>query len=185
MKLLTDYLQSRKQRRMEVKDGERHIYANLESCTTSLDSHCKTSQDHHKTACSCPQILINTQMKNLTCLHKKKCNKKKENTHKHGKCEKTSEVHGSHKQPSTVMVDTGSVYEEPEIHSTLHVAGALAQTRKMQPNVSQLLKNKLDSPNTAARLKKQVCANKGTHTNTAAFLFDQKKTFDWVPREVV
>ena len=147
---------------MEAKDGERHIYANLESCTNSVDSRCKTSQDRHKTADTHPQVLINTQMKHPACLHKKRC------INKQGKCKKASpQAHGNPSPANTVMVDTNNLYSEPEIHSTLHVAKELAQARKMQPKVSQLMKNKLDSPNTSAKLKKQVKYLQISHTNTA------------------
>lgn len=158
---------------MEVKDGERHIYANFESCATNLHSHSNSSQDHKTTAC--PKILINTQMKNRACLQKKQYSKKKENASRHRKSEDTPKAHGSHRQASTDMVDTDSTYGEPEIHSALHVATALAQARKMQPNVCQLLKDKLDSPNTSSRLKKQVCTYIRSHTNVTIFPFDLKR----------
>ncbi|XP_063867209.1 uncharacterized protein LOC135104121 [Scylla paramamosain] len=140
---------------MEVKDGERHVYANLASSTASLDSTSKTSQVHHRTVGNGPRVLVNTQMKNPACLQKKQSVNKKDSTRRQGKCIKASKALSNLSQADTAALNTGSVYDEPEIYSTLHVATQLAQTRKIQPNVSQLLKDKLDSPSTNARLKRQ------------------------------
>lgn len=140
---------------MEVKDGERHVYVNLVSSTTNLDSTGKTSQSHHGTIGNGPRVLVNTQMKNPACLQKKQSVNKKDNSNRQGKDNQASKVSGNSSQASTAAVNTGSVYNEPEIYSTLHVATQLAQTRKMQPNISELLKRKLDSPNTSANLKRQ------------------------------
>ncbi|KAG0697760.1 hypothetical protein GWK47_026228 [Chionoecetes opilio] len=139
---------------MELKDGERHIYANLESCGTR-DSHGKASRHPHNTAATKPQVLLNTQMKNPGCLPKKKCTTKKETAGKQGKSEKASKVPEKYSRVGPGMADDGTLYQRPEINSTLQVATALAQARQMQPDVSRLLKDKLDSPTTAARLKKQ------------------------------
>ncbi|XP_045127613.1 uncharacterized protein LOC123514076 [Portunus trituberculatus] len=140
---------------MEVKDGERHVFANLASSTANLDSTGKTSQAHHRITDNGLRVLVNTQMKNPACLQKKQSVNKKNSTSIQGKYNKTSKVPGNLTRAGTTALNTGNVYNEPEIYSTLHVATQLAQTRKMQPNLSQLVKSKLDSPSTNAKLKRQ------------------------------
>ena len=145
---------------MEVKHGERHVFINPVSSTVNQNSTSKTSHAHHRTVGNGPRVLVNTQMKNPACLQKKQSVNKKDSTSRQGKYNKASQMLGNPTQAGTITLNTGSVYNEPEIYSTLHIATQLAQTRKMQPNVSQLLKNKLDSPNTNAKLKRQVqCIN--------------------------
>ncbi|ROT72746.1 hypothetical protein C7M84_008861 [Penaeus vannamei] len=57
--------------------------------------------------------------------------------------------------PTPLPESAEGVYGEPELHSALRVSQALWKVRDEEPDLSMMLKEKLESPNTAARVKKQ------------------------------
>lgn len=136
----------------EVIDGEEHIYS------VTSDTHCRIQQDNAKVVCANPRVLTNTHMRNIGCWQQEKCAQKKDNIKKRGKGRTPHGVSGSHGPPNIIVNDAENTYRVPKLCSTIHVAEKLTQARAMQPNVPQLLRTKLYSPNTAAKLKKQVNA---------------------------
>lgn len=126
-----------------VIDGERHIYP------ATSDTLCKEPQDHAKVAHTRPTVLTNTHMRNVNCWKQEKCSKKRDSNDKRKKGSRTLGLHRNH--------DVENTYSVPKISSTLQVAGMLIQARERQPNMPQLLKTKLNSPNSAGKLRKEVC----------------------------
>ncbi|XP_042877722.1 uncharacterized protein LOC122256834 isoform X2 [Penaeus japonicus] len=57
--------------------------------------------------------------------------------------------------PTPLPESAEGVYGEPELHSALRVSQALWKVRDEEPDLSMMLQEKLQSPNTAARVKKQ------------------------------
>lgn len=135
----------------EVIDGEQHIYS------VTPQDHCRIQQEHPKVVCTHPRVLTNTHMRNIGCWQQEKCSKKKDSNEDRGKGKRKGKgVHGGHGPSTVIMNEPENAYSIPKLCSSLHVAERLTRAREVQPNVPQLLRTKLYSPNTAAKLKKQV-----------------------------
>ncbi|KAK3888938.1 hypothetical protein Pcinc_007039 [Petrolisthes cinctipes] len=116
------------------------------------------------TVASKPIILVNTENQGITGVPNvnpaaKKCiNQRKQDTPPslHVNKGKGKVERNKTKQECPLPESGVEVCGVPEIHSTLRVCEALVRARQEEPDLSLLVEDKLESPNTASRFKKQV-----------------------------
>ncbi|KAG7161128.1 uncharacterized protein LOC121875455 [Homarus americanus] len=141
-----------------VKGGERHIFADVDTDINNKQE--QTGQKLEKTQKGPkgqPVILENTQMKCIPIGPKLKQELKAIATQqKNIACERKDKRKTVNTQPASLPESAEDMYGAPEIHSTLRVGERLLNARDQKPNLSRLIKSKLDSPTTASRFKKQT-----------------------------
>lgn len=155
-----------------VKGGERHIYAHVDTLSGKIqDQSNKKLEKLRKGSDDQPIVLENTKMKKIPLGVKSKHEVKTSATlQKKFVChDKKYQMKVGNAQPYLLPESAAEVYGAPEIHSTLRVGEALIKAQEKKPNMLQLVKSKLDSPNTASKFKKQMTKQVNVPESRAVF----------------
>ncbi|XP_045592842.2 uncharacterized protein [Procambarus clarkii] len=155
-----------------VKGGERHIYADVDVNSMKHQGEAfHKLEATQKRANDQPIILTNTQMKNIPGAPK--INQELKALAAQDKnivcCNRKDKRKPGCIQIPTLPESAVELYGAPEILSTLRVGEALLDARDQKPNLSTLVKNKLESPNTSAKLKKQTARQVNVLESRAVF----------------
>lgn len=153
------FISGLKYKDMKAVKGERHICAHMDTVSgKTQDQSNKELEKLRKGAADHPTVLENTKTKRIPLGPKMKHESKPSVTQQKNFvcCDRKYKMKVGNAQPSLLPESAIEVYGAPEIQSTLRVGDALIKAQEKKPNLSQLVKSKLDSPNTASKFKKQV-----------------------------
>ena len=128
-----------------VKGGERHIDVSSKLSREELDG------KHSKDGARVQPPLVNLQTKHIPSAATVKQTMKLVSAR-----DKSDGVKKNLLMPVVIPESAEAVYGAPELHSTLRVGKALFKARNKKPNLPQLVEDKLQSPTTESRFKKQV-----------------------------
>ncbi|KAK8754027.1 hypothetical protein OTU49_008673 [Cherax quadricarinatus] len=163
---------SKKRNMKIVKGGERHIYAEVDANNENItDEALPRLEALQKRTNDQPIVLANTEMRSFPVVPKisqelKALAAQKKNI---ACCDRRDKRKLGGIQMASLPESASNIYGAPEIHSTLRVGEALLNARQEKPNLSLLVKNKLDSPNTSSKIKRQTAKQVNVSESKAIF----------------
>lgn len=164
---------NKKQVPRAVHGGERHIQV-----VASRDAEEGAYEKHLHGVQSMHPVLVNLQTKNISSGTSIKHELKKIAAQKNsiGPYDKRSKSSKGIIVPTVLPESAEQVYGAPELHSTLRIGQALVKAKNKRPDLAELVENKLQSPSTGPRVKKQ--ASKGVTVPVSQKIFSDLVSVD-------